>query len=34
MEFIPEVKRIVGWKADSFLRKHGYIEAGSQKRLK
>jgi len=34
MEFIPEVKKIVGWKADNFLRKHGYIEPGSQKRHK
>ena len=34
MEFIPEVKKIVGWKANSFLRKHGYIEPGSLKKQK
>ena len=34
MEFIPEVKKIVGWKADSFLREHGYIEPGSLKKHK
>jgi hydroxylamine dehydrogenase len=26
MEFIPEVKKILGGKAQSFLRKNGYVE--------
>lgn len=34
MEFIPEVKKIVGWNADKFLRKHGYIEPGSAEKHK
>lgn len=31
LEFIPEVRKILGRKADKFLRKHGYTEPGGKK---
>jgi hypothetical protein len=34
MEFVPEVRNILGRKANKFLRKHGYIEPGAEKKHK